>query len=51
MTIGLTNKGELFFVCKILTAFYEPENRVIDSKANELDWTNNKNYIGSQIGG
>ena len=50
MTIGLTNKGELFFVCKILTAFYEPENRVIDPKANELDWTNNKNYIGSQLG-
>lgn len=50
MTIGLTNKGELFFVCKILTAFYERENRVIDPKANELDWTDNKNYIGSQIG-
>jgi hypothetical protein len=47
MAIGLTNKGELFFVCKILTAFYERENRVIDPKADELDWPDNKNYIGS----
>ena len=48
MTIGITNKGELFFIIRVAT-YYDTgfENRIIDSKGNQLDLSDNKNYIGS----
>ena len=50
MPIGITNKGELFFICRVATYGSSSfENRVIDPKGNELDWTDNTNYIGSQL--
>ena len=50
MPIGLTNKGELFFICHVF-GYVDFEDRVLDGKGNELDWTDNKNYIGPQQAG
>ena len=50
MTIGITNKGELFFIIRVAT-YYDTgfENRIIDSKGNVLNLSDNKNYIGSGV--